>query len=137
MKILPYFELCKFLQCSPRIGHFYRLFSLDIHGIQYFEEPKQEITGLYVSITYKPVQNMDSELCICLDVNKYKESNLVSKVVLILPTSSRDSVPCKKLAGADNTSVVTQIIVPVQLLEVPAQVRSQEPDADTNGWKTM
>ena len=113
-----------------------RLFSLDVDGSQFYQSPQHDVSVLFVSFTYKLTQNMDSGLCLWLVFDRCDQSKLETKLVLILPAMAKDAVQYKRPAEFENMLICGHVTTPVDMNEVPPQIRSQEPDQDTREWKT-
>ena len=109
---------------------------MDVDGSQFYQSPQHDVSALFVSFTYKLTQNMDSGLCLWLVFDRCNQSKLETKLVLILPATAKDAVQYKRPAEFENMLVCGHITTPVDMNEVPPQIRSQEPDQDTQEWKT-
>ena len=94
--------------------------------------------SLFVSFTYKPLQNLNSGIILRLQLNTYL-SNDVSKTAiethLFLPTTFKDYSQYLR-SRKPGVGILNQVVHDVELPEVPSRVRSQETTTENYGWKT-
>lgn len=112
---------------------FYRLFSLDVDVNNYSEGSVEGTALLYVSFTYKPLQNDDSGMCLHLVIDRHSDAS-PTKNVVVLPASPKDSFHTSPPATESDTDMA--VIFAAKVSEVPSQIKNSESNQDQTSWKT-